>query len=84
MIIDSIKTVKFKDKENKKIEIDIIKETVIYYEKDEVLKEFIIENGYLDIGINDTMKDLYVNLIGSLLGSLYVFFFLKENNLKIK
>lgn len=84
MIIDNIKTVKFKDEENKKIEIDNIKKTVVYYEKDEVIREFIIENGYLDIGINDTMKDLYVNLIGSLLGSLYVFLFLKENNLKIK
>ncbi len=39
-------------------------------------KEYVIEGGYLDIGINDTMKDLIVNFIGdlafSVLGYLYV------------
>lgn len=36
----------------------------------------IIENGYLDIGLNDTMKDLIVNFIGaaifSTIGGLYI------------
>ena len=35
-----------------------------------------IENGYLDIGIKDTMKDLIVNFIGavtfSVIGFLYI------------
>ena len=79
MIVDSIYTLKFKDEEKKKLEIENIYETIIYYNKDDKLEEFIIKNGYLDIGSNDTMKDLYVNLIGALLGSLYVYFCLKDN-----
>ena len=39
-------------------------------------KDYIIEGGYLDIGIIDTMKDLFVNFIGaiafSVIGYLYV------------
>ena len=35
-----------------------------------------IENGYLDIGIYDTMKDLFVNFIGAIvfcgIGFLYI------------
>ena len=38
--------------------------------------ETIIDGGYLDIGINDTMKDLIVNFIGavtfSIIGLLYI------------
>ena len=28
-------------------------------------------DGYLDIGMNDTMKDLIVNLFGSIIGCVY-------------
>jgi len=39
-------------------------------------KQYVISNGYLDIGINDTMKDLFVNFIGaavfSAIGYAYV------------
>ena len=34
--------------------------------------------GYLDIGINDTMKDLFVNFIGALVFSIIGFFYVKN------
>ena len=34
--------------------------------------------GYLDIGINDTMKDLFVNFIGALVFSVIGFFYVKN------
>ena len=49
-----------------------IKETQIITKDSTV----VINGGYLDIGINDTMKDLLVNFIGavvfSFLGYLYI------------
>ena len=77
MIINNISTVKLKDKDDL-IKINNIYKTIIYYKDKNELKEIEIKNGYLDIGINDTMKDLYVNFIGSVMGSLYVYFCLKE------
>lgn len=58
--------------DNKAVIIENIKETHIITDDDEI----VIEGGYLDIGINDTMKDLIVNFIGavcfSTIGYLYV------------
>ena len=46
----------------------------IIYTKDN--KSFVIEDGYLELGVIDTMKDLFVNFIGavvfSIFGYLYV------------
>lgn len=57
---------------NKSITIDNIQSTQINTDEDTV----IIEGGYLDIGINDTMKDLIVNFVGavcfSFMGYLYI------------
>ncbi len=49
------------DRENISIKVNDIEKTKIY-SKDGTIT--IIENGYLDIGIIDTMKDLFVNFIG--------------------
>ncbi len=38
--------------------------------------------GYLDIGINDTMKDLFVNLIGAVVFSIIGFFYVKSRGQK--
>ena len=35
-------------------------------------------DGYLDIGLNDTMKDLFVNLIGAVVFSIIGFFYVKS------
>lgn len=60
------------DKKNKAITIDNIYSSQIYT-NDEVIT---IEGGYLDIGLHDTMKDLFVNFIGAIsfstIGYLYI------------
>ena len=72
-IVNVISTVKLDpNNDNKAVIIDNIKETHIITDDDEI----VIEGGYLDIGINDTMKDLMVNFIGavcfSTIGYLYI------------
>lgn len=60
------------DGKNKAIVIDNINKTIIYSDSGET----VIEGGYLDLGLNDTMKDLIVNFVGavvfSIFGYLYV------------
>jgi len=60
------------DGKNKAIIVDNINKTIIYSDSGET----VIEGGYLDLGLNDTMKDLIVNFIGavvfSIFGYLYV------------
>lgn len=72
-IVNVVSTVKLNpNNDNKAVIIDNIKETHIITDDDEI----VIEGGYLDIGINDTMKDLMVNFIGavcfSTIGYLYI------------
>ena len=66
-------------KSNKPITIDNIQSTQINTENGEI----IIEGGYLDIGINDTMKDLFVNFIGAICFSFVGFLYI-ENREKYK
>ena len=60
------------DGKNKAIVVDNINKTIIYSDSGET----VIEGGYLDLGLNDTMKDLIVNFVGavvfSIFGYLYV------------
>ncbi len=78
VIVDTISTVKLEpDGKNKAVVIKDIEKTIIQSkDKDGKIKESVIEGGYLDIGINDTMQDLIVNFIGavvfSILGLLYI------------
>ena len=77
-IVSSISTVTLNpDGKNVPVKIDNINKTVIYsYDSNGNLIENIVNNGYLDIGINDTMKDLLVNFVGavffSFIGLLYI------------
>ena len=62
---------------NQPIVIKDINRTEMYLEDEQGnISTYIIENGYLDIGLIDTMKDLLVNFVGavvfSLLGLLYI------------
>ena len=72
-IVTEIKTVKLSDDGNEKKVIGPIDKTIISNKNGE---ELIINGGYLDIGLVDTMKDLFVNFIGavifSILGYLYI------------
>ena len=45
-------------------------------------KNYTINGGYLDIGILDTMKDLFVNFIGAMVFSIFGFFYVKERGKK--
>ena len=72
-IVSTISSVEFDpNKNNKSITIDNIQSTQINTNSGIVT----IEGGYLDIGINDTMKDLLVNFVGavcfSFIGYLYI------------
>lgn len=78
VIVDTISTVKLDpDGKNKAVIINDIEKTIIQSkDKEGNIKETIIEGGYLDLGIDDTMQDLIVNFIGavifSILGLLYI------------
>ena len=72
--INKVNTVELDpEKDNKVVTIDGIEYTIIY---DESEKELVKLNGYLDIGLHDTIKDLWVNFIGatvySIFGYLYI------------
>lgn len=74
-IVQSVSSVTFDPEQaNNAIKIDDIAYTILYDENGQEL--MVIDGGYLDIGIIDTMKDLWVNLIGaavfSACGYLYV------------
>ena len=80
-VVEEIASYKFSKNGLKTERIYNIYETVIYYKDKEDIKTLKINNGYLDIGLNDTMKDLYVNLIGSVMGYFFVYYILKEKNI---
>lgn len=76
-IVTDISSVKLNpEHKNIPIVINDIESTVIYYRDGKEIKKEVINGGYLDIGILDTMKDLIVNFIGaiifSFLGYLYI------------
>lgn len=76
-IVSTISSVALNDqKENVPILIENILYTKIYSLKGGELLETTVKNGYLDIGVIDTMKDLLVNFVGaiafSIIGLLYI------------
>ena len=62
---------------NKAIVVSSIGKTVIYDENGYILET--IDGGYLDIGLNDTMKDLLVNFIGAVVFCSFAYLTLKKN-----
>ena len=65
------------DNENKPVVVDNIGKTEIFDKNGKLL--YVIDGGYLDIGLNDTMKDLFVNFIGALVFSFFAYIGLKNN-----
>lgn len=55
-----------------------IENTVINSVQDGVETQYIIEGGYVDIGIVDTMKDLIVNCLGAVIFSIIGIFYIKK------
>jgi hypothetical protein len=63
-------------KTNKSIQINEIEKTVLFDKQGNQIA--VIVGGYLDIGIIDTMKDLFVNLLGAVLFSIIGYFYIKN------
>lgn len=75
-IVQSISSVELNsNKENVPFKVNDIEKTQIY-SKDGTITT--IEHGYLDIGIIDTMKDLFVNFIGAIAFSIIGFLHVKN------
>lgn len=64
-------------KENKVVKLEPINETDIHYGDDKV---YVLKGGYLDIGLIDTMQDLFVNLLGALTFSIYGYFVIRKRD----
>lgn len=62
---------------NNPVIIKDIDKTLLYDKNGNLLAT--VNNGYLDVGINDTMKDLFVNFIGAIVFCVFGFFYLKYN-----
>ncbi len=77
-IVETISSVELnEEKKNKAVTLKNIGKTIIYDKEGNELQ--VINNGYLDIGLNDTMKDLFVNFIGAVVFSLIAYISLKKN-----
>lgn len=60
------------DGKNKAIIVDNINKTIIYSDSGET----VIEGGYLDLGLNDTIKDLIVNFVGAVVFSIFGYLYI--------
>lgn len=70
--VDKINTVIFNDK-NEVYTYGPIEHTIIYNKKNDEIKYI---EGYLDIGLNDTMEDLWVNFIGAFVYSIFGYLYI--------
>ena len=76
-LVRSVSTVYLEENnKNKAVILKNIGKTIIYDKENNIIAE--IENGYLDIGLNDTIKDLMVNLVGATTFSVIGFFYIKN------
>ncbi len=74
-IITEISSVNFNPSGiNSPVTLKNIESTAIYHAAS--TEPYIIENGYLDVGIIDTMKDLLVNLVGAVVFSIIGYFYI--------
>lgn len=74
-IVDHIASVELNNSRNKPFILKDIDKTIIYSEQG---KRVTIIKGYLELGLIDTMKDLFVNFIGGII--FIIFGFLYMNN----
>lgn len=63
---------------NEEIRINGISYTIIFDENDNELAR--IDGGYLDIGLNDTMKDMFVNMVGAVVFSVFGFLYIYKRD----
>ena len=78
-IVSTVSSVSLNEnKENKPVVIKHIKESTIKGEINGEKTEIVIQNGALDIGLIDTMKDLIVNCIGAVVFSTLGYLYIKQ------
>ena len=78
-LVTTITSVEFDpNKSNKAVKIKDIDKTVLYDSNNNEIRT--IEDGYLDIGLNDTMEDLFVNFIGATTYSILGYFYIKHRD----
>lgn len=76
-VVSAIRTVELDPtRSNKVIAIDDIADVIIVHS--DGTQQALGLGGYLDIGLNDTIKDLLVNFIGAVVFSIIGFFYVKE------
>ena len=76
-VVQSISTVELDEtRSNRVVKIDGIRDVILVLE-DGSERELGL-GGYLDVGINDTMKDLMVNFVGAVVFSVIGYFYVKE------
>lgn len=76
-VIHTIKTVELDPtRSNKVVTIRDIADVIIVHS--DGTQEALGLGGYLDVGINDTMKDLMVNFVGAVVFSIIGYFYVKE------
>ena len=79
-IVDSVSSVYLNEEgKNVPVIIENIDHTTIYYKDNNDMLEITID-GYLDIGIIDTMKDLLVNFIGAIVFSFIGYWYIKNRD----
>ena len=76
-VVHVIKTVELDPtRSNKVVTISDIADVIIVHS--DGTQEALGLGGYLDLGINDTMKDLFVNFVGAVVFSVIGYFYVKE------
>ena len=77
IVFHVIKTVELDPtRSNKVVTISDISDVIIVHS--DGTQEALGLGGYLDLGINDTMKDLFVNFVGAVVFSVIGYFYVKE------
>lgn len=84
-VVQEINSVSIGAESNAVYQIETIQRTVIE-SKDDLgnRMETVIDGGYLDIGIIDTMKDLFVNLVGAIVFSVFGYLYAQHDQKKYK
>lgn len=76
-IISSISTVELDEtRSNKTVKLEDIDDVIVVYADGS--QQALGLGGYLDVGLNDTMKDLLVNFVGAVVFSTIGYFYVKE------
>ncbi|WP_147534274.1 hypothetical protein [Bacillus marasmi] len=84
-IITQINSVSVGEEKNTVLHIENIQRTIIERIDASGNKiETVINNGYLDIGIIDTMKDLFVNLLGAVVFSVFGYLYARHDQKRYK